>query len=103
MSQQPYENPQARTVEQFFAAASIGLTHQSVSENTQAMYASTQCSFQQWTQALGALDLPASPPTVASYLSHLAEECRLSVATIRLYKVALAVVHKAGVHEGPHR
>ena len=34
-------------------------------------------------------------------LAHLAEERRLSVATIRLHKAALAAVHKAAGHEDP--
>ena len=34
--------------------------------------------------------MPASPPLVAAYLAHLAGERRLSVATLRLNKAALA-------------
>ena len=47
------------------------------------------------------MPLPASPPMVASYLAHLAEERRLSVATMKLHKVALAAVHKVHGHPGP--
>ena len=74
---------------------------QSVSENTRAIYASAWRSFQAWTQALGNLSLPAAPPLVATYLAHLAEERHLSVATIRLYRAAVAAVHKAAGHQDP--
>ena len=47
------------------------------------------------------LALPASPALVAGYLSHLADERRLSVATVRLHKAALAAVHKANGHDDP--
>ena len=60
----------------------------SVSDNTRAMYNSAWRSFETWAQTRGALSLPASPPLVAAYLAHLAEERRLSVATIRLHKAA---------------
>ena len=73
----------------------------SVSDNTRAMYTSAWRSFEAWTQARGALSLPASPPIVAAYLAHLAEERRLSVATIRLHKAGLAAIHKAAGHSDP--
>ena len=60
----------------------------SVSDNTRAMYNSTWRSFEAWTQARGALSLPASPPLVAAYLAHLAEELHRSVATVRLHQAA---------------
>ena len=73
----------------------------SVSDNTRAMYNSAWRGFQSWTQARGALALPASPSLIAAYLAHLAEERRLSVATVRLHKAALAAIHKAAGHEDP--
>ncbi len=80
----------------------IGRTlDQSVSQNTRTMYASAWRSFQAWTGARGVLAMPASPALVAGYLSHLAEERRLSVATVRLHKAALAAVHKANGHDDP--
>ena len=60
----------------------------SVSDNTRTMYNSAWHGFESWTQARGALSLPASSPLVAAYLAHLAEERRLSVATVRLHKAA---------------
>ena len=73
----------------------------SVSHNTRAMYNSAWKSFETWTQARGALAMPASPTLVAAYLAHLAGELRLSVATVRLHKAALAAVHKAHGHPDP--
>ena len=73
----------------------------SVSDNTRTMYNSAWRAFEAWAQARGALAMPASPPLAAAYLSHLAEERRLSVATIRLHKAALAAIHKATGHADP--
>ena len=73
----------------------------SVSDNTRTAYASAWKSFESWDQGRGALSLPASPPLVAAYLAYLAEERRLSVATVRLHKAALAAVHKAAGHPDP--
>ena len=65
------------------------------------MYNSAWSSFESWAQARGALAMPASPPLVAVYLAWLAEERRLSVATIRLHKAALAAIHWAAGHPDP--
>ena len=73
----------------------------SVSDNTRKMYASAWRSFEAWAQGRNALSLPASPQLVAAYLAHLAEERRLSVATVQLHKAALAAVHKAHGHDDP--
>ena len=73
----------------------------SVSDNTRAAYASAWRSFEAWASARAALALPASPALVAAYLSHLAEERRLSVATVRLHRAALAALHKASGHPDP--
>ena len=70
----------------------------SVSDNTRASYRSAWKNFERWAQARAALPMPASPALVAS---HLAEERRLSVATVRLHRAALAAIHKANGHQGP--
>ena len=72
----------------------------SVSGNTRAMHNSAWSSFESWAQARGALAMPASP-LVDAYLAWLAEERRLSVATVRLHKAALAAIHKASGHPDP--
>ena len=63
-----------------------GSLDHSVSDNTRAMYASEWRAFQTWTRAPGVLAMPASTSLVAAYLAHLAEERRLSMATIRLHR-----------------
>ena len=73
----------------------------SVSDNTRAAYASAWRGFESWAQGRGAPTMPASPPLVAAYLAHLAEERYLSVATVKLHKAALAAVHKAAGHSDP--
>ena len=73
----------------------------SVSENTRAAYGSAWRSFEAWAQARAALPLPASPALAAAYLSHLAQERRLAVATVRLHKAALAAMHRAHGHPDP--
>ena len=73
----------------------------SVSDNARAMYNSAWRAFETWAQTRGALSLPASPPLVVAYLAHLAEELRLSVATVRLHKAALAAVHRSAGHPDP--
>ena len=75
----------------------------SVSDNTRAMYNSAWKNFEKWAQARGALALPASSPLVAAYLAHLAEERRLSVATVRLHKSALAAGHPDPTDNEPVR
>ena len=100
---QPSDNPPA-PVAGLTTADLARLRHSldsSVSDNTRKMYASAWRGFQSWTQARGALALPASPPLVASYLAYLAEERHLSVATVRLHKAALAAVHRAHGHDDP--
>ena len=73
----------------------------SVSDNTRNMYNSAWSSFESWAQARRALAMPASPPLVAAYLACLAEERRLSVATIRLHRAAVAAIHRAAGHPDP--
>ena len=73
----------------------------SVSDNTRASYRSAWKTFEQWAQARAALAMPASPALIAAYLSHLAEDRRLSVATVRLHRAAIAAIHKTNGHQDP--
>ena len=73
----------------------------SVSANTRAMYRSAWTTFEEWTSARAVQGLPASPALMAAYLSHLAEDRQLSVATVRVHKAALAAIHRATGHEDP--
>ena len=58
-----------------------GALDQSTSDKTRKSYASAWTSFQSWTRTRGALAMPASTVLVAAYLTHLAEERRVSVAS----------------------
>ena len=73
----------------------------STSENTRASYRSAWKTFSQWAGSRAALAMPASPALVAGYLSHLVEDRRLSVATVRIHRAAIAAVHKANGHADP--
>ena len=53
-----------------------------------------------WTEARGAVALPATSELAAAFLAELAEE-GLSVATLRLQKAALAKVHRSAGHQDP--
>ena len=67
----------------------------SAPENTPASYRFGGKTFTQWAGSGAALAMPASPTLVAAYLSHLAEEHRLSVATAQLHRAA---IHKPNGH-----
>ncbi len=74
------------------------LLDQSVSATTRASYTSAWRSFEKWAQARAVMALPASPALIAGYLSDLAEERQVAVATVGLYRPVLASVHKARGH-----
>ena len=77
------------------------LLDRSVSASTRAAYSSAWLSFEKWADGRAVMALPATPALVAGYLSHLAEERKVSVATVRLHRAALAAVHRATGHEDP--
>jgi integrase len=64
----------------------------SKASETRRGYASDLKRFAAFCEALGVEMLPASPPTVALYLTHLAQAH--AVATIRRHMVAIAQAHK---------
>ena len=78
-----------------------GFLDHSVSASTLAMYRSVWTTFEDWTSARAVLGLPVSPTPVAAYLSHLADERRLSVSTIRVHRAALAAINRATGHQDP--
>ena len=77
------------------------LLDRSVSASTRAAYSSAWRSFEKWAEARAIMALPATPALMAGYLSHLAEERKVSVPTVRLHRAALAAVHRATGHEDP--
>ena len=72
----------------------------STSANTRRAYDQAWRRFVAWTEARGAVALPATPELAAAFLAELAEE-GLSVATLRLQKAALAKVHRSAGHQDP--
>ena len=72
----------------------------STSANTRRAYDQAWRRFVAWTEARGAVALPATPELAAAFLAELAEEGR-SVATLRLQKAALAKVHRSAGHQDP--
>ena len=62
------------------------------SENTIRAYRQAWTAFARWTEAEGLRSLPASPETVAAYLSHLGETRK--IATVRLANASIAAAHR---------
>ena len=85
------------------------LLEDDVAENTRRVYRSAWQSFLRWTDARSFNSLPAEPHIIAAYLSHLADDKGLSLATIKLHRSAIAAAHRrAGLedksdHEGVRR
>ena len=85
------------------------LLEDDVAENTRRVYRSAWQSFLRWTNARNFTSLPAEPHIIAAYLSYLADEKGLSLATIKLHRSAIAAAHRrAGLedksdHEGVRR
>ncbi len=67
---------------------------------TRRAYASDWAAFDAWCTAACAESLPASPSTVAVYLSHLASQGR-AVATISRALVAISQAHRFGEFPSP--
>ena len=65
------------------------------------MYASAWRPFEVWTRARKVPPLPAPPELIAAYLLDLAEDKEMAVATIRLYKAAIAAIHRSTGHGDP--
>lgn len=76
-----------------FAAASM-------SENTRRAYASDLAAFSAYARKLGAGPMPASPETVAAYLSSLAKSGR-KASTITRAAAAIATAHRMAGHTSP--
>lgn len=72
---------------------------QASSANTRRAYRSDWEDFTIWCQSQGMCALPASPETVALYLTALAEGCKPSTLQRRL--VAINRMHRAAQHESP--
>jgi len=86
--------PDVERAQEYAAAAS--------SPRTSARYAVEWRAFALWCRAQRHAFLPASGPTVAAYLSALADKGR-KVAGIELALVAISQTHKLAGHESPRK
>lgn len=62
------------------------------SANTRRAYAADLRDFRQWCSASGAVDLPASPATIAAYAAFMADTCKWATLTRRL--AAISKLHQ---------
>lgn len=83
------------------AARTRAYIQQASADNTRRAYRSDWSDFELWCRAEQLAALPATPETVALYLTALAEGCRPSTLHRRL--VAISRVHRAAAHEPPTR
>lgn len=75
--------------------------HQAKAPNTLKAYRSDWKDFEAWCQTHGQAALPASPETVALYLSDLANRCKTSTLHRRISAISQA--HQAAKFEPPTR
>ena len=73
----------------------------SVSDNTRTTYNSAWRSFARWADNRALDKMPAPPPVIAAYITYLAQERQLSVATVRLHRAAIAAAHRRAGHTDP--
>lgn len=74
---------------------------ESISEATRRVYWKAWKAFEGWCDSTGLQPLPASPETVALYLSHMAETCKAS--TISKNLTAISQAHEMAGEENPLR
>lgn len=94
------KTPVAARLAQVAAKTKDYLQHASAA-STRRAYRSDWDDFTVWCRAQGLEALPATPETVALYLTDLAEGCKPSTLQRRL--VAISRVHRAAQHEPPTR
>jgi integrase len=70
------------------------LIRESVPENTALAYRSRWRSFEAWCRDAGRVALPATPQTVAAYLTHLAVGRGLKATTADAHLTAIRAVHR---------
>jgi integrase len=70
------------------------LIRESVPENTALAYRSRWRSFDAWCREAGRVALPATPQTVAAYLTHLAVDRGLKATTADAHLTAIRAVHR---------
>jgi integrase len=70
------------------------LIREAVPENTAVAYQSRWRSFEAWCREAGRVALPATPQTVAAYLTHLAVDRGLKATTADAHLTAIRAVHR---------
>ncbi len=70
------------------------LISEAVPENTAIAYRSRWRSFEQWCGRSARVAIPATPQTVAAYLTHLASERRLKATSVDAHLTAIRWVHR---------
>ncbi|MEE9395022.1 MAG: site-specific integrase [Planctomycetota bacterium] len=80
-------------------AAALDFAKAARSEATQRAYRSDWAHFSEWCSASGLDSLPASPETVARYLTAFAEA--LSTSTLQRRLSSIAVAHQLAGHRSP--
>lgn len=82
-------------------AATAELIREAVPENTAVAYQSRWRSFTAWCDLAGRVPLPATPQTVATYLTYLAVERGLKATTVDAHLTAIRTVHRASGEQVP--
>ena len=77
------------------------LIREAVPENTALAYQSRWRSFEAWCRDAGRIPLPATPQTVAAYLTHLAVDRGLKATTADAHLTAIRAVHRGAGAAAP--
>jgi site-specific recombinase XerD len=74
---------------------------QSKAKNTLRAYRADWADFERWCETAGMVALPATPETLALYVTARAETCKVSTLSRRIATISQA--HKTAGHEPPHK
>jgi integrase len=79
----------------------VTLIEEAVPQNTALAYGSRWRSFEAWCAGTSRVALPATPQTVAAYLTHLTTERGLRATTVDAHLTAIRTVHRASGEQPP--
>jgi hypothetical protein len=79
----------------------VALIEEAVPQNTALAYGSRWRSFEAWCAGTSRVALPATPQTVAAYLTYLATERGLKATTADAHLTAIRTVHRASGEQPP--
>jgi integrase len=77
------------------------LIREAVPENTALAYRSRWRSFEQWCGGAGRVALPATPQTVAAYLTYLVVDRSLKATSVDAHLTAIRAVHRGAGAQAP--